>query len=101
MMVQAELHLRGPHMCHEMAPSHIPPLCAGPDLLLKNTAAWCARSLSRCSTVTPSLQLQAGHAVHEDEATKTADVIAKFLQRFKIGQQMPASIQPRPSAAHT
>ena len=39
--------------------------------------------------------MQAGHAVHEDEADKTADVVAKFLQRFKIGQPLPAGIQSR------
>ena len=37
--------------------------------------------------------MQAGHAVHEDEADKTAEVIAKFLQRFKIGQPLPLGIR--------
>ena len=30
--------------------------------------------------------MQAGHAVHEDEAEKTADVLLHFIQRFKVGQ---------------
>lgn len=29
---------------------------------------------------------QAGHAVHEDQSERTADVIATFIQRFRIGQ---------------
>ena len=36
---------------------------------------------SRCS----SLSLQAGHAVHEDQYLRTAEVIASFMQRFRIG----------------
>lgn len=37
--------------------------------------------------------LQAGHAVHEDEAGRTADVLLEFLARFRIG--MPAMAVPR------
>ena len=29
---------------------------------------------------------EAGHAVHEDQHARTADVIATFIQRFRIGQ---------------
>ena len=29
---------------------------------------------------------QAGHAVHEDQSERAADVIATFIQRFRIGQ---------------
>lgn len=29
---------------------------------------------------------QAGHAVHEDQSKSTADVVATFIQRFRIGQ---------------
>ncbi len=35
-------------------------------------------------------RLQAGHAVHEDEPTKTAQVILNFIARFRIGQPKPA-----------
>lgn len=30
--------------------------------------------------------MQAGHAIHEDEPKRTADVLLNFLQRFQIGQ---------------
>jgi hypothetical protein len=30
--------------------------------------------------------LQAGHAVHEDQYQRLAEVIANFMQRFRIGQ---------------
>ena len=29
---------------------------------------------------------QAGHAIHEDEPGRTAEVLLNFLQRFQIGQ---------------
>ena len=29
--------------------------------------------------------MQAGHAVHEDQHERTAEVVASFLQRFRIG----------------
>lgn len=29
--------------------------------------------------------MQAGHAVHEDQHEKTAEVVANFIQRFRIG----------------
>lgn len=32
-----------------------------------------------------SLLWQAGHAVHEDQSAKTAEVIASFIQRFRVG----------------
>ena len=40
---------------------------------------------------------QAGHAVHEDQSERTADVIAKFMQRFRIGQ--PKMAIPRANNA--
>lgn len=36
---------------------------------------------------------QAGHAVHEDQSERTADVIATFIQRFRIGQ--PKMVIPK------
>ena len=36
---------------------------------------------------------QAGHAVHEDQSERTADVIATFMQRFRIGQ--PKMVFPK------
>ena len=41
--------------------------------------------------------LQAGHAVHEDQYQRSAEVIANFMQRFRIGQPMMAI--PKASAA--
>ena len=38
---------------------------------------------------------QAGHAVHEDEPERTADAIATFIKRFRIGEP-PLQI-PRPA----
>lgn len=33
--------------------------------------------------------LQAGHAVHEDEADRTAEILLAFLKRFRVGQPLP------------
>lgn len=44
----------------------------------------------------PVLLPQAGHAVHEDEPDRTADAIATFIRRFRIGEP-PLQI-PRPAA---
>ena len=38
-----------------------------------NTCAWDA------------FGVQAGHAVHEDQHERTAEVVASFLQRFRVG----------------
>ncbi|EFN53421.1 hypothetical protein CHLNCDRAFT_9699, partial [Chlorella variabilis] len=43
----------------------------------------------------PVLLPQAGHAVHEDEPERTADAIATFIKRFRIGEP-PLQI-PRPA----
>ncbi|DBA73372.1 TPA: hypothetical protein ACH3X1_011416 [Trebouxia sp. C0004] len=40
---------------------------------------------------------QAGHAVHEDQYQQTAEVIANFMQRFRIGQ--PRMTIPKASVA--
>ncbi|KAI7836178.1 hypothetical protein COHA_009945 [Chlorella ohadii] len=44
----------------------------------------------------PVLLPQAGHAVHEDEPDRTADAIATFIRRFRIGE--PPLQVPRPAA---
>lgn len=44
----------------------------------------------------PVLLPQAGHAVHEDEPERTADAIATFIRRFRIGEP-PLQI-PRPAS---
>ena len=41
--------------------------------------------------------LQAGHAVHEDQDQRTAEVISTFIQRFRIGQ--PKMLIPRATFA--
>ncbi len=41
--------------------------------------------------------LQAGHAVHEDQYQRSAEVIANFMQRFRIGQ--PKMAIPKASVA--
>lgn len=40
---------------------------------------------------------QAGHAVHEDQHQRSAEVIANFIQRFRIGQ--PKMVIPKASGA--
>ncbi len=41
--------------------------------------------------------MQAGHAVHEDQYQRSAEVIANFMQRFRIGQ--PKMAIPKASVA--
>ena len=43
------------------------------------------------------MSLQAGHAVHEDQHQRSAEVIANFIQRFRIGQ--PKMVIPKASGA--
>lgn len=42
--------------------------------------------------------LQAGHAVHEDEASRVADVFLSFLDRFQIGKEkkLPSWTKTKP-----
>ena len=41
--------------------------------------------------------MQAGHAIHEDEPARTAQVLLGFLQRFRVGE--PKLPIPRPAGA--
>jgi len=64
-----------------------------------------ARDLGKHPLIDPSTchnptanngELQAGHAVHEDEADRTAELLLEFVKRFRIGEPPLTFTKPQP-----